>query len=215
MKRAIFTSLIFLLLGAETAWANEGVASLSGPDTNAQCFSASVLVDEEDYRLVMTCRNLIVPPETERLFYYAWARRVGAEPVEGERTGLAGFGRGAFIPLGGITRGKLSARIREAFEEVLITAETVARPREPNLDETVVSGLMQPISFEEVTEVLQPTPTGGVTRVTVEPTPHPTPVGEGRGVVGTAFRIFLGVLGVILAVAVVITFLQRRSAARS
>lgn len=217
MKRIFIKTLLVALLviaGRGTALASEGTARLSGQG-ESQCFLASVLVNQADYRLVMTCRNLLVPPETETLFYHAWAKRAGVAQ-EGGEGGLRGLTRSAFISLGDISSGKLSGKTRDSFDEVLVTAEAVSRPREPDLDQIVISGLMQPVEFGEKGVVFRLTPTEEVTGVTVAPTPYPTPAKKaaGRSVAGTAFRVFLGVLMVIVVFAVVISLLQRRSAAR-
>ena len=71
------TALLLLLVSAKSVSASEGTALLTSPDNDAKCFLASVLVDVGEYQFVMTCRNLTTPPDADRLFYQAWARRKG------------------------------------------------------------------------------------------------------------------------------------------
>lgn len=208
-----------LAVGHKSALASEGTALLTGSGTDARCYIASVLVDEEAYQVVMSCRNLIVPPAGERLFYRAWARRAAAAEPSDKKPTARTFGKSDYLPLGDITGGKLTNRLREAFTEVLVTSEVESSPREPNLDKILVSAVMAPINFgggvSEPGQTLTATPTSAVGRVSVAPSPKPTgPQVSGRSVVGTAFRLFLGIIGVIVVVAIVISILQRRSASR-
>lgn len=205
---------VYGLIEASPAAASEGTALLTG-SADSRCFFASVLVDENRYKIVASCRNLTVPPESETLFYRLWGKRLGASaPTPGVRA--SAFGRGAYFGLGDITSGKLSSDSREPFDEVLITAEKENNPSNPSLDKIILSGSIQPIDYGTgVGEMLGPT--SPLARVTLEPTPTVTPVPgrqAQRSVVATAFRIFLTVLLIIVAVAVVISIIQRRSASK-
>ena len=201
-----FTFLYFFVLSPAPAFASEGSALLSGP-TAARCYFASVLIDENRYKIVASCRDLTVPPESETLFYRLWGKRLGAAaPTPGAKT--SAFGRGPYLSLGDISSGKLASDAREPFDEILITAEKEANPASPNLDKIILSGSIQPIDYGLK-------PTSPLARVTLEPTVSPTPpASSGKSVVGTAFRIFLTVLLIIVAVAVIISVIQRRSASK-
>lgn len=208
---------VYGLIAAAPAAASEGTAILSG-STTARCFLASVLIDENRYKIVASCRDLTVPPESETLFYRLWAKRLGqSAPTPGAKT--SAFGRGAYLGLGDITSGKLSSDAREPFDEILITAEKEANPSNPNLDKIILSGSVRPIDYGAagVGETLKPT--SPLARVTLEPTLSPTSPAQaqakaGKSVVATAFRIFLTVLLIIVAVAVIISVIQRRSASK-
>lgn len=214
---AILYSLIYLFINPNAVFASEGIATLTGGSTAARCYFASVLIDENRYKIVASCRDLTVPPESETLFYRIWGKRLGQNaPAPGAKT--SAFGRGAYLGLGDITSGKLSSDAREPFDEILVTAEKESNPSNPNLDKIILSGSIQPIDYGTgVGETLKPT--SPLARVTLEPTPPPASPAEasakaGKSVVGTAFRIFLTVLLIIVAVAVIISVIQRRSASK-
>lgn len=218
----LFVYSVIRLFGYSTpAYASEGSALLSG-QTDASCYFASVLIDENRYKIVAACRDLTVPPESETLYYRVWGKRLGQNaPTPGAKT--SAFGRSAYLSLGDITSGKLAADAREPFDEILITAEKESNPSNPNLDKIILSGSIQPIDYGPpaggagVGETLKPT--SPLARVTLEPTASPPPAGgsavsSGKSVVGTAFRIFLTVLLIIVAIAVIISVIQRRSASK-
>lgn len=212
LQLLIGLSVYGLIAGAPAA-ASEGIATLTGT-TSARCYFASVLIDENRYKIVAACRDLTVPPESETLFYRVWGKRLGASaPTPGAKT--SAFGRGVYLGLGDITSGKLSSDAREPFDEILVTAEKESNPSNPNLDKIILEGSIQPIDYgvPGVGETLKPT--SPLARVTLEPTASPTPTAaSGKSVVGTAFRIFLTVLLIIVAVAVIISVIQRRSASK-
>lgn len=210
------TALTLLLLLAKNANASEGTALLTSEDNDARCFLASVLVDEGDYQIVMTCRNLTTPPDANRLFYHVWGRRKGAAESQQSKTGGLKFGKGAYFSLGDISGGKLNSRAREAFEEVLVTAETESGVNQPSLSALVVSGTMGEINFGDAGQSnLKFSPTSTIAKVTLAPTPGKTvtPTAQ-KSVTGTAARVFLTILAIIVVGAVVISIIQRRSASR-
>lgn len=201
------------LLGAARAQASEGTAFLTSDQTGVRCFAASVLLDVDNYQVIVSCRNLIIPPAANRLFYRAWVKRISASTPQGKAP-LGGLIRSEYASIGDLSNGKLTARIRDAFNEVLVTSEAEESPRNPSLDRVVAQGTMKPLEFG-------PTPTGTQLSdqpiVQATPTPTPTPTKSPKAtkpgsVVGTAIRVFLVVLGVIVIVAIVISIIQRRSA---
>ena len=212
----ILASLILLSVSAKVANASEGTALLTSADNDARCFLASVLVDEGDYQVVMTCRNLTTPPDVNRLFYLAWARRKGATEGQQAKTGGLKLGKGAYFSLGDISGGKLNARAREAFEEVLVTAEADSGVSQPSLSGLVVSGPIGDIDFGDSGQSnLKFSPTSTIANVTLAPTSGKIVVPAAqKSVAGTAARVFLTILAIIVIGAVVISVIQRRSASR-
>lgn len=216
MRRIVTLSAVvgvFLLAGASRAQASEGTAFLTSDQTGVRCFVASVLLDVDSYQVVVSCRNLIIPPAANRLFYRAWIKRISASTPQGKAP-LGGLIRSEYASIGDLSNGKLTARIRDAFNEVLVTSEAEESPRSPSLDRIVAIGSMKPLEFG-------PTPTGtqllGQPIVQATPSLSPTPTPKAKAVrpgsvVGTAIRVFLVVLGVIVIVAIVISIIQRRSA---
>ena len=186
---------------------------MTSDQTGVRCFAASVLLDVDNYQVIVSCRNLIIPPAANRLFYRAWIKRIPPSTAVGKAP-LGGLIRSEYASIGDLSNGKLAARIRDAFQEVIVTSEAEESPRSPSLDRVVAQGVMKPLEFG-------PTPTG--TQLTEQPavqqtptlTPTPTPKAKAvrsGSVVGTAVRVFLVVLGVIVIVAIVISIIQRRSA---
>jgi hypothetical protein len=209
---------VFRLIAVAPAAASEGTAILTGP-TAARCWFASVLIDEQRYKIVVSCRDLTVPPESETLFYRLWVKRLGfSAPTPGAK--ISAFGRSVYLSLGDITSGKLAGDSREPFDEIAVTAEKEDNPSRPNLDKVILSGSVQPIDYGAigVGETLKPT--SPLARVTLGPSTTPAGLPSaalargGRSVVGTAFRIFLTVLLIIVVVAVIISVIQRRSASK-
>lgn len=215
MRKVLLTSaaaFLAILLFSSPVRASEGTTYLIGSQTDAECFLASVLTAPAEYRVLITCRNLTTPPQAETLFYSAWAKRLDS----GTSTNTPKFGRGEYMFLGDISSGKLSARAREPFGEVIVTAQKENSPSTPDLSSIVVSGTVEPIEFAGAAKtVLNPAPTIPVSRVTLTPTKsgaqQPT---TSRSVIGTAFRLFLGIIGVIVIAAVAISIIQRRSATK-
>ena len=209
------TALVLLLISTKAVNASEGTALLTSQDNDARCFLASVLVNEGDYQVVMTCRNLTTPPDANRLFYLAWARRKGATEGQQAKTGGLKLGKGAYFSLGDISGGKLNARAREAFEEVLVTAESDSGVSQPSLSALVVSGPMGEIDFGDSGQSnLKFSPTSAIAKVTLAPTSKPIQTAAQKSVAGTAARVFLTILAIVVVGAVVISVIQRRSASR-
>ena len=117
--------------------------------------------------------------------------------------------------MGDISTGKLNGRAREAFEEVLVTAEGESGINQPTLSALVVSGAMEEISFGGSGQSnLKFAPTSTIAKVTLAPTPKSVSTGPQRSVGETAARVFFTILFIIVIVAVVISVIQRRSASR-
>src|SRR3990167_3201435 len=81
-----------LLVGVSGASASEGTAFLTSDQTGVRCFAASVLLDVDNYQVIVSCRNLIIPPAANRLFYRAWIKRIPPSTSAGK------------APLGGLIR---------------------------------------------------------------------------------------------------------------
>lgn len=218
MKRgiALFVIAVGLLLFSEkTVSASEGTAFLTSDQSPVRCFAASVLVDVDTHQVVLSCRNLVIPQGPELLFYRAWAKRAPATNQTGQKAPLGGLVRSEYVSLGDLSNGKLTVRIRDAFTDVIVTIESQAQPKTPSLNRLVASGAIRPLEFGPtptggVQEFIQPSPT--IVGPSATPTPKAAVRAQSRGVVGTAIRVFLVVVSVIVIVAIVISIIQRRSA---
>jgi hypothetical protein len=130
--------MVGLTVGVKVVRANEGMYYLENVrGGEAKCVAMSVLVDTS-FQIVVTCRQLIFPPEPPNIQrYILWA--------EGEELRRP-------TKLGEIKRGKLYVRTNKRFDVLSITAEekSVNRPTGPQM----MVGVREPIDFR-----LTPTPT--------------------------------------------------------
>jgi len=196
---------VFLILGVGKVEASEGTAWLEG-EIREQCYVSAIMVEPSRYQIMMSCRGLEVPPETESLYYVAWVKK-----LEDDK---AAFGR-EYINLGALNTGKLSTTVRSSFQELLVTVEKTANASSPS-EKVVMRGAMEELAFTyQVPEVEE-----SVVKIQVTPTPKPdlevmdeeAEEAEMGSVVGRIGRFFLITLGVVVVVAVVISVIQKRTA---
>jgi len=110
--------------------AGEGIVELySTTGEKYRCFAASVLMEDKQYHLLVSCRDLIYPSDAEILRYVLWSRpKSGQEPVN----------------LGSLVYGKIEATTKSAFDELFVTKETTSKAKEP-LGPIVMRGSVKPI----------------------------------------------------------------------
>lgn len=125
--------------------ASEGtfeLRSTSGEDT--RCFVASLQMQDLNYRILASCRNLIYPASENIFSYMLWAT-----PSEG----------GNPIKLGPLGFGKAEFKTNKAFSELYVTTEQNPNTRTP-AGTIVMRGILQPISFLERATTPTPAPQG-------------------------------------------------------
>lgn len=108
-----------------------------------RCYALSVLLESVGYRVLITCRDLIYPPQSEFLSYIVWAK-----PLDGgtpKRLGKLGVGKAEF-------------RTQQSFASLFVTIEKGdgTNSRTPS-GQTVMSGDIKAIDF--LTKPPSPTPT--------------------------------------------------------
>lgn len=141
-------SLLFVLLtlslflGVDKVYAAEGTTELRSTNNQSyRCFAASLLMENSRYKIIVSCRDLIYPPQPDLFNYVIWAT-----PIEGKRA----------IKLGELGVGKANFEIKDAFSNLFVTTEKDKNTKIPKGD-IVMKGNTQSISFLD--KPTSPTPT--------------------------------------------------------
>jgi len=198
LTSAFFIAL-FLTVLAKPAQASEGTAQLTSTTGNpARCFVSSVLLKDLNFRVLVTCRDLVVPPAADAFVYSVWS--TSAENGRPAKLGDLDVGKGEF-------------KTKTAFTDVYITQEQSSRSRTPS--EAILRGTMQPISFlEGPAPTPTPTPQSGQPAenfgeiIEQQPTPTPTPA-ESKGFLGGIQRVGLIAVIVVFVLILVIAAITR------
>jgi hypothetical protein len=193
----VFASLAVLALGlfafSKPALASEGTAELrSLTDKNYSCFATSILTESGAYKILITCRDLIYPPEVDKFAYVAWGT-----PLEGEKP----------IRLGELEKGKASFQANKAFSEIFVTVETNGNINKPS-GQTVMRGVVNPIAFSGGGGEAITTPTISTT-ATVTPTTNQDASSLGEKLKPTLGRVFLVIFIVFLVIIVLAVVFSR------
>lgn len=146
IKRATLLAIsvfLFLFL-AESVFASEGEIFLrSTTGETYRCWASSIRMQDGQFRISFSCRNLVYPAGENIFSYVAWA-----QPTDGGNTirlGVLGLGKGIFTT-------------RRAFTSMFVTTEENRDARNPT-GQTVMRGVAEPIAFLE--EAPTPTPAPG------------------------------------------------------
>jgi hypothetical protein len=183
-----------LTLGAQQVRANEGQFLLENVEGgSSRCVAMSVLVDTT-YQMVVTCRQLIFPPEPPDIQrYILWAE--GGQLRRPRK-------------LGEIQRGKLYARVNQQFTNLFVTAERT-NPTSPE-GMVILAGALEPIDFK-----LTPTPipTGSPTPTLEEATgaAEASPAARTGFLRTTGGKILVIVLSGFLIFAVIVAIFTRKA----
>jgi hypothetical protein len=130
---------------ADELIASEGTVELrSTTGNNYRCYTSSLLMQDLNYTILVSCRDLIYPAGFDIFNYVLWAT-----PADGDKP----------IKLGKLDFGKKQFRIKKAFSNLFITTEQDAGVRSP-AGEVVMRGGVQPISFLASPTTPTPTPEG-------------------------------------------------------
>ena len=154
--RSIVGSFILLIFSFKLVSATEGTFELRSTDTNNyKCFAASLQMQDLNYTILLSCRNLIFPLDETIYSYILWAN-----PESGGnafRIGLVNLGRGEY-------------KVKPAFTSLFITAEQNPGVKNPT-GKVVMKGSIKPITFleKEVTSEEESNENAGA----ASPTPTP------------------------------------------
>lgn len=184
---AIFgiVALFLLALMTKSALASEGIIELRNQTGQAaRCGAYSVLMQDQQYTVLLSCRDVTYPGGTDVFSYVVWA-----VPVSG----------GNHVRLGEVGFGKASFRTRTDFSALYITQESNSRTRTPS-GPVVMQGGVQRIEFLE-----GPAPTSQPELGEPESTPVPTPQPRniGRILAAGGILAFIAIFGVILVIFVI------------
>ncbi|HJZ06277.1 hypothetical protein A2634_02395 [Candidatus Amesbacteria bacterium RIFCSPHIGHO2_01_FULL_48_32] len=160
MKKWVGVFLAAGLVMATGVGASEGTADIfSLRGRRERCFLASVLMPSGNYKVIMSCRDMIFPPEQ---FVYGYA--VWINPVEG----------GDPIKLGSLGVGKGEYGTKKAFSSVYISEDRpiVREGTRKIFPPALMQGEMKPLNIWASDVIAEPTATPG-------PTVVPT-LGEGE-----------------------------------
>lgn len=160
MKKLSFTSFLislFLILSVNNASANEGTYELNNKvNENARCWAASVLMQDLNYNILMSCRDILYPGGTSVFSYVVWANSAqNGNPVK----------------LGTLGLGKISFKTKTPFNALYVTKESSESVRVPS-GEIVMEGGLKTI------EILDSKPDTTEQPELGEPEVSPTPKAE-------------------------------------
>ncbi len=159
----ILTSAFFialsLVLVSQKAQASEGTVELvSTTGTDTRCFASSVLMQNFQYKIIASCKNLVFPAKENKFAYVLWAT-----PTEG----------GNSIKLGSLNLGKAEFGAKKPFSQLFVTTEANDKARVPSTDSIVAQGTVKTIDHLE--DELEPEPTLGPAQDFGEIIERPTP----------------------------------------
>lgn len=184
--------LAFLSL-SKPASATEGVVDLySLTGTDARCHALSIFSTDNQFHLLVSCRDLVYPPDTYILHYLLWATpQKGGDPLK----------------LGELSFGKMGAKTAAPFTELYVTQESNPKVKEPTGD-IILKGQVQPI--QNLVQKTTPTPTPTPTEEEAEALKQ-APETEKENRLKTLLRgmTFLPIFGIVFII-LFILFLVRR-----
>jgi len=187
-------AVIALLLGffsiTTSVSASEGDIVLANrANTAARCEGGSVLMQNLNYTIYMSCRDITYPGGVEVVNYIVWAN-----PTSG----------GNPIKLGDLDLGKKEFSTKIAFNTVFVTVERDNNVRTPS-GPTLLQGTVTPYKTLESAPrpgtTASPLPTGNGTDATVSATPAPR-TGFARLLTGGIIA-FLGLFAIIFILFVI------------
>lgn len=193
MKKIIFLIVFSLLSGLflikpSSSLASEGTVELRNNNgENARCFAASVLMQNLQYTILVSCRDIIYPGGTDIFNYVVWAM-----PLEDDKP----------FQLGTLGLGKVEFNTKTAFRTLFVTKEVNSRTRSPE-GPVVMQGNVQRITLLDSPAIAQlEKPELGEPEIT--PTPEPAKTSNSS----TILRIggilgFVALFGIILLILVI------------
>jgi hypothetical protein len=138
-KKLFLVLPLFLLvfLGSpQKAKASEGIFELRNTTgENARCFATSVLMDDNAYHILVSCRDILYPGGTEVFSYVTWATKTDSDNV---------------VKLGTLGVGKVQFKTKSSFKDIFVTKETSSDTRSPK-GQTIMKGGLQKIALLENT----------------------------------------------------------------
>ena len=187
------TVALVLIFGASNVRASEGTFTLRNRvGENARCFATSILMQDRNYNILVSCRDILYPGGTNVFNYVVW----GA-PVDG----------GDPFRLGTVDLGKVQFKTKTPFNNLFVTKENDARPRSP-VGTVVMSGNLEIIDFldnagNSSVSITSPVSNQELGEPEITPTPTPAPRNIGRIIAAGGVLAFIAIFGVVLVIFVI------------
>ncbi len=169
----ILSFILELFLFAKITSASEGTIELrSTTQEKYKCFAASLRMQNLEFEIPFSCRNLIYPVDDTIFNYVVWAQplEAGKDPI---RLGTLGLGKGKF-------------KTKTPFSALFVTVEARGDTKTPS-GKVVMRGTVKPIEFLEKEEEEIPTPSP-----TLSPE-RPQPQEEAPKVLSTREKLVLAI----------------------
>jgi len=144
--------VVFLVLKKDASASDGTVELRSTMGDNSRCYSASLLMQDGSYTVLISCRDLIYPGESGLINYAIWT-----QPNDGSNAvylGLLGYGKATF-------------RTNKPFNSLFVTIEGKVG-RTPT-GKTVMRGSVNPVTFLDSPTSPIPTPEGQEAASSEEP----------------------------------------------
>ena len=144
-----FAFVVSLFLLSKEVIASEGTVELrSTTDKDYRCFAASLLMPSASYNIIVSCRDLLYPPQPDLFTYIMWA-----QPLDGSTQ----------VKLGELGIGKASFETKEAFSSLFVTTERNRGARRPE-GQVVMRGNIESLTFLDNPQPPTPTLTSAETK---------------------------------------------------
>lgn len=200
MKTLIYSlvALVLFFSVASPAIASEGLVELRNRvGEDARCFASSVLMSDQNYTILVSCRDILYPGGTEIFNYVVWATPLGG---------------GNAFRLGTLNLGKVQFRTKTAFANLFVSKETSPNPSLPT-GSIVMQGPVRPIALLVSKNLNTPTTTTGTNQPELvspapgEETETPVPTSAPRSGVAKfltgGILAVLGIAGIIFLIFVI------------
>lgn len=154
---SIALALAIFVLANSTARASEGTVELRNTvGSDARCFATSVLMEDLNYNILVSCRDILYPGGTEVFSYVTWA-----SPTDGSNP----------VKLGTLDLGKVVFETKKPFLSLFVTKEIDSRVRSPQ-GQVVMQGSVKQIELlENPNSIVKEEP--DMIEPTVTPSPKP------------------------------------------
>ena len=137
----LITAFFLVLTFPKQVGASDGTVELiSTTNKDYRCFAASLLMQNNSYTIVTSCRDLLYPGDEKVINYVVWVN-----PKEG----------GAPIRLGVLGYGKAQYNTKTPFSSMFVSVEENPNVKEPS-GTIVMRGNVKPIGIFETTPTKTP-----------------------------------------------------------
>lgn len=183
MRKIIFGGLfgfLALFLVVSRVFASDGTLDIvNRVGADARCWASTVLMQDQNYKVLLSCRDITYPGGNEVFYYVVWSNPAsGGNP---ERLGSLGLGKAEF-------------QTRNEFVSMFITKEKSANANTPS-GTIVMQGGLKPVSLLQ--EVGKDTATNSGSSTSSDQTVEMTPLPTAQPRTGIAKFLTSGILAVV------------------